>query len=291
MLEPGQKLLYIDDNERKAILSYCARTTVGFLSISNDRFYGSGVLALANGTWVILTAAHVVTAVESFDDCKVAFVNDSFVGRKCKTVVRDYSSIACRVSNSRRNRNWDPAEIDIGIIVPSPALLEGMPNLRPVDLRIGAPATNLYSASTAVILGFPERLQRNVRKDFGIVTNPVYTQFVPVPSGCRPDDFALGWDKIYQVNAGKLENAPSAAGMSGGPVFSYIREAIQGTWTAEKQLVFSGILHYQHKDNCLLGHSRQAIKDFIANLLNNLEDTDLKNDLANGYKFMPKGLD
>ncbi|HJX35757.1 MAG TPA: hypothetical protein VJ280_02230, partial [Dehalococcoidales bacterium] len=150
------------------------------------------------------------------------------------------------------------------------------------------PATNYYTAETAVILGFPERFQRNVRKAFGVVCNPVYTQFIPTPIDGRPDDLALGWDKIYQVTAKQFENAPSAVGMSGGPVFSYIREAIPGAWTAEKQLIFSGILHYQHPDNCLLGHNRQVVKDFINNLLIKFEDNDLKNALANGYKLSPK---
>jgi hypothetical protein len=284
MLQPGQKLLFLEENERKAILSYCARTTVGFLSVSNDSFYGSGVLATANDTWIILTAAHVVTAVERYGDCKVILSNDYFEGKEYPVAVRNYSSLASRVSNSRRDRNWNPTEIDIGIIVPPPSLLEGLANLRPIDLRLGDPATNFFTSEKAVILGFPERFQRTARKDFKLISNPVCVQFVQVPSDGRQDDLALGWDKIYQVTANRLENSPSAAGMSGGPVFSYIREVVPGPWTAEKQLIFSGILHYQHDDKCLLGHNRQVVKDFVSGLLGDPEDSGLKDALANGYK-------
>jgi hypothetical protein len=288
MPEPGQKPLILEEHERKAILAYCARTTVGFLSISNDRFYGSGALAIANGTWVILTAAHVVTAVEKCRDCKVVFSDDYADARKYPAVVREYSSLTSRVSNGRKGRKWNPAEFDIGLIVPSPSLLEGLSNLRPIDVSLDTPVTKAYTAATAVILGFPERLERTVKKDFGVVSNPVSTQFVPVPVDACPDDLALGWDTIYQVTANKFENAPLAGGMFGGPIFAYIREPIPGAWTAEKQMIFSGILHYQHKDNCLLGHNRHMVKDFVSSLLNRLENNELRDALAKGYKFAPK---
>lgn len=77
--------------------------------------------------------------------------------------------------------------------------------------------------------------------------------------------------------------------MSGGPIFSYIREQITGAWTAEKQLIFKGILHYQYEDNdnnehCLLGHNRQVIKDFIYLLLNGRGNNDFREALELGCK-------
>jgi len=136
-----------------------------------------------------------------------------------------------------------------------------------------------------LIIGFPERIQGNLRDYRGIMANLVYIHFVPVPNDCLENDIALGWDKIYSTRQKDIELFPKAGGMSGGPIFSYIRGSIKGPWTAEKQLVFSGILHYQHPDGCLLGHSRQLAINFINDLLYKYNDVELVKALSLGYKL------
>ena len=293
MLQTGHNLLKLEKHEKISILSYCARTAVGFLSESDQSFYGSGVLLSLDGTWVILTAAHVVTAVENrIRDCKVVFSNEWIEGKRYPAAVKDYSSIYFRVSNSRRGDVWNPAELDIGLIIPTPSIFEGLHNLRPIEIPIGAPITSRTTAETAIAFGFPARLQIKPRNEHVVVSNPVYVSYTQLPSQAREDDFAINWSSIWQVNIDKLEKAPDAGGMSGGPFFSYIREPIAGAWTPEKQLIFSGILHYQHEDaekdeHCLLGHSRQVIKDFLYILLNGWGNSDFRAALDKGYKPLP----
>lgn len=276
----------IGKSERRAILDYCSKTIVGFLSESEKTFYGAGVIFLIDGTWTILTAAHVVTAAKNCKDCCILFSNECSSDGKYPLTLRNYQEIISRVSNDRKGRKWDKTELDIGLIIPNPSVFEGLDNLIPINI-FNSGNKNITS-EIALISGFPKRLQVE-RENFGIVSNPIFTQFLPTPKDARKDDIALNWESIFQVQTQKLEKAPCAGGMSGGPIYFCIKEPIEGVWAPEKQIIFNGIIHWQYPsekkdENCLLGHDIQVVKDFISILLNGWGKDDFRGALMKGYK-------
>lgn len=288
MRNDGAKYAILKEEEALPLLTHCARHLVGFISDSNVDFYGSGVIVNIEGTWAIATAAHVATAIASSSGVRVVFLEpQSDLGPQPASgrESREYHSLWAVVSDPRRRRGWRPDELDLGVIVPAQEVFAGIPDIAAINLRLREPNPRVVTGRFCIVAGFPSRLQ-DQRGDMVVTANAVSSHFVACPTGARPDDIAVNWTEVFQIDSGQHENSPDAGGMSGGPVFAYVDDLGGRVWTPQRQLPLAGILHYQIEPSgeYLLAHSAKTLREFIIAKLADPEQDDFRNALAAGFR-------
>jgi hypothetical protein len=285
MTKADAKYAILKDEERALLYAHCSRHLVGFISEGDANFFGAGVIVAIEGTWAIATAAHVATELSHLDSPCLVFPGSQSASGPQPAAKRRYSALCTVVSDSRRGRNWRSSEIDLAVIVPRPEVFADVPSIAAVNLRLRETNPRVVSGRFCIVAGLPRRLQDR-STDMIVTTNIVSSQFVACPEGARPDDVAINWVEVFQLDTGRHEDSPDASGFSGGPVFLYVDDLRGALWTAQRQLALAGILHFQGQPcgEYLLAHSSQALRQLITMNLDSHESEKFRAAIANGYR-------
>ena len=211
MTKADAKYAILKDEERALLYAHCSRHLVGFISEGDADFFGAGVIVAIEGTWAIATAAHVATKLSLLDSPCLVFPGprsppDHNPPRRERTrrSVR-YGPIPVVVGTGGRN------ELDLAVIVPRPEVFIDVPGIAAVNLRLREANPRVVSGRFCIVAGLPRRLQDR-STDMIVTTNIVSSHFVACPEGARPDDVAINWVEVFQLDTGKHEDSPDAGG-------------------------------------------------------------------------------